>query len=334
MRNVHIPVMLSDVLNVLDIKRGQILIDATFGAGGYSHAFLKRQAKVLGIDRDPDAVAAAKVLVNQFPGQVTVKQARFSQIDFIARLLGYSQVDAVIADVGVSSMQIDRPERGFSFQTNGPLDMRMEKAGISAADVINTMDHPNLTRIIRMLGDEKRASQVSKKIIQDRQIRPFETTIDLTKCVEGILGRTQSCKIHPATRTFQALRIFVNAELDQLFNALLAAERILKPGGLLVVVTFHSLEDRLVKKFMLNRSETHQPSRYVPQIAFKAPTFRLEYRSPIFPSSQEIQTNSRARSAKLRYAFRTESPARIEKNLDFRLPQLQLLSSVLGEQSE
>ena len=328
----HIPVMLEEVMTALRLEPGSTAVDATFGAGGYSRSMLETGAKVIAIDRDPDAIAAGQAMVDEYDGQLVLEQGRFSELDFIARSTGASQVDAVVADIGVSSMQLDQAERGFSFQKDGPLDMRMEQTGVSAADVVNHADRSDLTRIIGILGDEKRASHISARIVDERAKRPFETTLQLAKCVESVIGRKHSDKIHPATRTFQALRIFVNAELEQLASAMLAAEKLLKPCGRLVVVTFHSLEDRLVKNFLLGRSETRGGSRHLPQVETKTPTFLLEKRSAISASIEETETNPRARSAKLRYGIRTDAPARTDDNA-FGLPNLVSLSALVGSRT-
>ncbi|MGI9353567.1 MAG: 16S rRNA (cytosine(1402)-N(4))-methyltransferase RsmH, partial [Rhizobiaceae bacterium] len=267
----HIPVMLLEVLDALAPSSGQVTIDATFGAGGYSRALLEAGTKVVGIDRDPNAIAKAHQLVDASDGRLMLQQGRFSILDKIAASVGHEKVDGVVADLGVSSMQIDQAERGFSFQRDGPLDMRMEQVGPSAADVVNTFDRSDLTRIIGILGEERYASRISAEIVHQRDKLPFETTLQLAKCVEKVLGRKPGDRIHPATRTFQALRIHVNRELDELASALMAAERVLKPGGRIVIVSFHSLEDRLVKKFLLDRSQSGGGSRHMPAVVEKQP---------------------------------------------------------------
>ena len=318
----HIPVMLNEVLRAADLSHGETIIDATFGAGGYSKAFLDAGARVIGIDRDPDAVRVGDMLVAESGGKLSLEQGRFSNLDAIARALGHQQVDAVVADIGVSSMQIDQAERGFSFQKDGPLDMRMEQTGLSAADVVNTFARQDLTRIIGILGEERQASRIAAEIAARRENQHFETTLDLASTVEKVLSRKPGDKIHPATRTFQALRIFVNRELEELADALLAAERILKPGGRLVVVTFHSLEDRLVKRFFADRAEQSTGSRHLPQGPAKVLTFQQTKRGAISASAHEAERNPRARSAKLRFAVRTdEAPASQDKSF-LGLPNL------------
>ena len=323
----HIPVMLADVLRALKPESGNVIVDATFGAGGYSRAFLDAGAKVVAIDRDPGAIADGAALVDQHKGHLSLVHGRFSNLDDLARSAGFDQVDGVVADIGVSSMQIDQAERGFSFQKDGPLDMRMEQSGVTAADVVNTFERNDLTRIIGILGDERQASRISAEIVERRTAKPFETTLELAKCVEKVLGRDPKNRIHPATRTFQALRIFVNQELEQLADALLAAERILKPGGRLVIVTFHSLEDRLVKRFFQDRAENSGGSRHLPQVEDKKLTFKQNKRGAVSASADEAETNVRARSAKLRRAVRTEVAARDGSRDIFGLPRLAKVQS-------
>ncbi len=318
----HIPVMLPEVFRALKPVAGEVIIDATFGAGGYTKEFLEAGATVLAIDRDPNAIAAGQELAEKWDGKLILAQGRFSKLDALAQGAGFALVDGVVADIGVSSMQIDQAERGFSFQKDGPLDMRMEQAGVSAADVVNSFARSDLTRIIGILGEERQASRISAEIVERRDKKLFETTLDLAKCVEKVLGRNPKDRIHPATRTFQALRIFVNRELEELADALLAAERALKPGGCLVVVTFHSLEDRLVKKFMQDRAEAKGGSRHLPQVDTKSLTFRQIKRGAVSASSQESEINPRSRSAKLRSAIRTKEPAREGNREVFGLPRL------------
>ena len=323
----HIPVMLPEVLKAMDLSKGEVAIDATFGAGGYSRAILQEGATVVAIDRDPTAIAAGQSAVEEYDGRLILSHGCFSDLDRLAHEAGYSQVDAVVADIGVSSMQIDQAERGFSFQKDGPLDMRMEMQGPTAADVVNTFERPDLTRIIGILGDERQASRISAEIVERRAKSPFETTLQLAKCVEDVLGRKAKDRIHPATRTFQALRIFVNRELDELADALLAAERVLKPGGRLVVVTFHSLEDRLVKRFLQDRSEVSGGSRHLPQVDTKELTFKQIKRGAISASKTEADVNPRSRSAKLRSAMRTECAVGDIDRSVFGLPRLAELTS-------
>ncbi|MDD9909159.1 MAG: 16S rRNA (cytosine(1402)-N(4))-methyltransferase RsmH [Ahrensia sp.] len=318
----HVPVMLGEVLHAAQLREGDRVIDATFGAGGYSKAFLGAEVEVLAIDRDPQAIADGQKLVERAKGRLTLIQGRFSQLADITAEHGWSQVDAVVADIGVSSMQIDQAERGFSFMKDGPLDMRMSQAGPNAADVVNTLPRSDLTRIIGILGEEKQASRISAEIVEWRDRQPFVTTQELARCIEKVLGRKHSDRTHPATRTFQALRIFVNGELEELAHALLACERVLKPGGRLVVVSFHSLEDRMVKAFLTDRSSVARGSRHMPQAEAPPPTFTLVKRGAQSASAQEIENNVRARSAKLRFGVRSDVPARPADLSVFKLPRL------------
>ncbi|TIT34947.1 MAG: 16S rRNA (cytosine(1402)-N(4))-methyltransferase RsmH, partial [Mesorhizobium sp.] len=240
----HIPVLLAEVLEALSPKAGDLIVDGTFGAGGYTRAILASGASVVAIDRDPDAIAAGRSLEQQSGGSLTLVQAPFSMLDEHVE-----SADGVVLDIGVSSMQLDQAERGFSFRADGPLDMRMAQAGLSAADVVNSFKAGDLARIFGFLGEERHAGRIARMIESRREKRPFERTLDLADAIETHIGRAPKDKIHPATRVFQALRIFVNDELGELAKALFAAERALKPGGRLAVVTFHSLEDRIVKRF-------------------------------------------------------------------------------------
>ncbi|MEZ5870674.1 MAG: 16S rRNA (cytosine(1402)-N(4))-methyltransferase RsmH [Nitratireductor sp.] len=306
----HVPVMLREVLSALQPGSGSVIVDGTFGAGGYSSAIADEGAFVIGIDRDPDAIRNGRPVVAASGGRIVLKQGRFSELEKIAKACGHDRVDGVVLDVGVSSMQIDEAERGFSFQKDGPLDMRMEQSGPSAADVVNKAAQNDLIRIIGILGEEKQASRIARAIVGRRGIVPFTRTLDLATLIEKVIGRKPGERIHPATRTFQALRIFVNRELEELAQALVAAERILKEGGRLVVVSFHSLEDRIVKRFLGERSKSGGGSRHMPAAAGEAPTFHQPGKSMIAASDAEAVENSRARSAKLRMAVRTSVPPR------------------------
>ena len=324
--------MLPEVLRALAPKTGDMMIDATFGAGGYSTALLESGAKVIAIDRDPTAISAGETLVEKHSPDLTLHHGRFSNLDAIAKSAGHEGVDGVVADIGVSSMQIDQAERGFSFQKDGPLDMRMEQTGLSAADVINTFDRSDLTRLIGILGEERQASRISAEIVAWREKQLFTTTLSLARCVEKVIGNNPKDRIHPATRTFQALRIYVNRELEELADALMAAERILKPGGRLAVVTFHSLEDRLVKRFFQDRAETTGGSRHLPQVETKELTFVQKKRGAVSASAEEAQVNPRSRSAKLRSGVRTESAAREGDRGIFGLPKLAQPKNERGSQ--
>ncbi len=306
----HVPVLLDEVLKALEPNTGGIFIDGTFGAGGYSRALLAEGCRVIAIDRDPDAIAEGKALASAADGRLILREGRFGALDAIARAAGYETVDGVVLDVGVSSMQLDRPERGFSFMKDGPLDMRMGRRGPSAADVVNDFEPRALTRIIAVLGEERHAAIIARAITKARTAHKLTRTEELAAVVERAIGRKPGDPIHPATRTFQALRIYVNNELDELADALAAAERILAEGGRLVVVSFHSLEDRIVKRFLAERTrETPGGSRHSPVPDLDPATFRLVSRGPVAPGEDEIARNPRARSAKLRAAIRTDAPA-------------------------
>ena len=305
--------LLQEVVGALSPKPGEIMIDGTFGAGGYSQALLQASdCRVLAIDRDPTAIAAGAALLAQFGGRLDLRQGNFSRLDDIASGAGIEQADGVVLDIGVSSMQIDSPERGFSFQKDGPLDMRMSGAGESAADVVNRLDAEELANVIYKYGEESRSRVIARAIVKARTEAPIRTTLQLVSAVERATGKYHGgMKTHPATKTFQALRIYVNRELDELEEGLEAAERVLRAGGRLAVVTFHSLEDRIVKRFLAERSG-HLPgsSRHMPDVNVKpAPTFELLFKGAVGPSEREIAANPRARSAKLRAARRTATPA-------------------------
>jgi len=309
----HIPVLISQVLASLGPRDGETYIDATFGAGGYTRAILEAaDCRVIAIDRDPGAVAIARGLSAEFPGRLTVVEAPFSTMDESAAEQGISLVDGVVLDIGVSSMQLDAPERGFSFQTEGPLDMRMSRQGPTAAAVVNSADQETIADILYTLGEERRSRAIARAIVAARAEAPLKTTRELADLVSRVLGGRKIDGRHPATRTFQALRIYVNDELGELTKGLGAAERCLKPGGRLVVVTFHSLEDRIVKRFLAERSGRQaQGSRHLPERLIKSlnPSFRILNPRPLTPSKGELEVNPRARSARARAAVRTEAPA-------------------------
>ncbi len=313
----HIPVLLSEVVEALQPAPGKVIIDGTFGAGGYTKALLDAGASVIAIDRDPDAIAAGRAMEAESGGRLTLHHRPFSELDTVSD----APVDGVVLDIGVSSMQIDQAERGFSFRADGPLDMRMAQAGVSAADVVNSYKAGDLARIFGRLGEERHAGRIARMIEKRREARSFETTRDLADAIEALVPRKAKDKIHPATRVFQALRIYINDELGELAEALLAAERALTPGGRLAVVTFHSLEDRIVKQFLAARDGKAQGSRHLPQEAVPAALFNPVSRGVIVPSEAETETNARARSAKLRVAQRTDAPAG-DDAIDLRLPRL------------
>ena len=288
---------------------GENFIDATFGAGGYTRALLEAGANVLAIDRDPAAIARAQALAEDFPDQLSVAQAPFSRIEHIAQDNGFAP-DGVVLDVGVSSMQLDEAGRGFSFMHDAPLDMRMSGEGPSAADVVNTLDARELAQILSRLGEEKRARAIARRIVAARAEAPIDTTSRLAEIVGNVLGPKRGDRIHPATRTFQGLRLYVNDELNELAQVLAGAERLLCEGGRLAVVSFHSLEDRIVKRFFAARGgKTPAPSRHLPpDTAAPAPSFRLPRGQPVTPDEAEIEANPRARSARLRWGVRTDAP--------------------------
>ena len=302
----HAPVLLEEVVAGLAVQPGTTLVDGTFGAGGYTRALLGAGAgRVIAFDRDPTAIAEGRSLVPD--PRLTLVHDRFSRMDRALTDLGEAPVDGVALDIGVSSMQLDRADRGFSFSKDGPLDMRMSQAGESAADFLNNADEAEIARILRDYGEEPRARSVARAIVA---ARPLTRTAELAAVVRKALGYRQGQKSDPATRTFQAIRIHLNAELEELEMGLRAAERVLRPGGRLAVVTFHSLEDRIVKRFLKERSgNLPAGSRHRPQIARgPAPTFE-KVAKPAAPSERELAMNPRARSARLRTAVRTDAPA-------------------------
>jgi 16S rRNA (cytosine1402-N4)-methyltransferase len=304
-------VLLDEVLEALAVKDGGTYVDGTFGAGGYTLAVLGRaKCRVYAIDRDPNAAAAGRALAEAREGRLTLLEGRFGDMDQLLAEFGVNRVDGVALDIGVSSMQLDQAERGFSFAKDGPLDMRMEQAGASAADVVNTLGEAELADIIFRLGEERQSRRIARAIVAARAEKPFERTLELASVVAKVV-RKSADGIHPATRTFQALRIHVNDELGELERGLAAAERVLAPGGRLAVVTFHSLEDRVVKTFLKQRSgDLPAPSRHLPQaVGGPAPTFTLVNRKAIAAGDAELARNPRARSAKLRAATRTDAPA-------------------------
>ncbi len=289
-------------------REGGLYVDATFGAGGYSRAILATQGtRVIGIDRDRSAISGGFDLVDRSGGRLTLVEERFSNLDEVCAAQGFDAVDGVVMDVGVSSMQLDEAERGFSFRLAGPLDMRMGRDGPTAADVIAKASEADLANIIYIFGEERHSRAVARAIVAARKEAPITTTKALADIVAKVV-HSKPNEIHPATRTFQGLRIFVNAELDELHLALTAAERVLKPGGRLVVVSFHSLEDRIVKNFFAERGKVAAGSRHLPEVAQAAPSFQILTKRPVTPGDAEISANPRARSAKLRAAERTAAP--------------------------
>jgi len=307
----HYPVMLDEVVDSLSLKDDGVYVDGTFGAGGYSKAFLEStDCTVIAIDRDPSALMAAKELQDSYGDRFIFVEGCFGDVLELVRSAGFNQVDGFVLDVGVSSMQIDQSERGFSFRFDGPLDMRMNNTdGETAADLVNQTDEENLANIIYQYGEERLSRKIAKKIVEKRIENKIETTFELADIIRSVVPKSPKDKIDPATRTFQALRIAVNDELGQLKKALLSSEELLKSSGRLVVVSFHSLEDGLVKSFMYERSGyAPNASRHLPEAsnANASSSFSLLKRKALTPSEKEIKENSRSRSAKLRVAIRNE----------------------------
>lgn len=312
----HIPVMRDEMVAAVAPRDGDIIVDGTFGAGGYTRALLQEAScKVIAFDRDPEVKLLADALAQEFaPGHFLFFAERFGAMLEVLQNAGITQVDAIVLDVGVSSMQIDDGDRGFSFMKDAALDMRMSQVGVSAADVVNNYSEEELTRILFEYGEERDARRIARSIVNNRVLEPITTTKQLADLVKAAVRGAGKMKIHPATRTFQALRIEVNQELAELEAALRAAEHLLKPGGRLVVIAFHSLEDRIVKQFMLSRSDRaqkisrHDPAALLPNSLTQTAIFELTPPRAIAPSEQEVNTNPRARSAKLRCATRTAIP--------------------------
>lgn len=310
--DAHRPVMLAEVLAVLSPRDGGVYVDGTFGAGGYSRAILDAaDCVVWAIDRDPDAIRRGEELAGAHPGRLQLVHGRFGDMERLLRERGVSQVDGLALDLGVSSPQLDDAERGFSFRADGPLDMRMGGEGPSAADAVNGLAEAELEWIIRTFGEERYARRVAQAIVAARRDTRIERTLTLAEIVRGAVPRSRN-GIDPATRTFQAIRIYVNDELGELDRALAAAEALLAPGGRLAVVAFHSLEDRRVKAFLRARAgQTPRASRHLPAATEegRAPTFRLIHGGASKPGREETAANPRARSARLRAAERTNAPA-------------------------
>lgn len=303
----HAPVLLAEVIDALAPVPGETHIDGTFGAGGYTAALLAAGARVHAFDRDPDAIAEGQPIVAQADGALMLHAERFSRMDDVLAEAGDPQVDGVVLDIGVSSMQLDRADRGFSFQADGPLDMRMSSAGMSAADFVNEAEESAIADVLYLYGEERQSRRVARAIVA---ARPIARTAELAAIVRRALGHKPHDKKDPATRSFQAIRIHVNGELDELARGLEAAERALKPGGRLAVVTFHSLEDRIVKQFLRERSgSTPAGSRHRPAVgAARQATFDKPARA-VRAGEAELARNPRARSATLRMARRNDAAA-------------------------
>nr|WP_298926089.1 16S rRNA (cytosine(1402)-N(4))-methyltransferase RsmH [uncultured Erythrobacter sp.] len=308
MTEPHIPVLLDEVIAAIDPRAGLSVVDATFGAGGYTAALLSGGARVYAFDRDPNAIRDGAAMVTDHGGQLSLHQERFSEMRVELDRIGVEQVDAVVMDIGVSSMQLDQGERGFAFSNDGPLDMRMSQSGETAADFLNTADEAAIADVLYEYGEERQSRRVARAIVA---ARPLETTGELARVVRRALGHKPHDKKDPATRTFQAVRIHVNDELGELRAGLAAAEAILKDGGVLAVVSFHSLEDRIVKRFLKEASGAGRAvSRHLPgEIPGPDPVF-VKVSKAIRPSEAEIERNPRSRSSTLRHAIRTAAPAR------------------------
>lgn len=314
MTSPHAPVLLAEVIEALDPKPGDVIIDATFGAGGYTRAILERGAEVVALDRDPTVQPFAEAVARDFPDRFQLIRTPFSGLAEAFEESGKAKLDGAVFDIGVSSMQLDQAERGFSFMRDGPLDMRMsansDHGGETAADIVNTWDHGPLAHIFKLYGDERQSGRVATAILRRRVEQPFTRTLDLADVVEKALGGRRGAAIHPATRVFQALRIAVNDELGELERGLEAAEATLAPGGRLVVVTFHSLEDRIVKAFLTERTgNAPGGSRHAPvAVETRKPSFDLLFKGAREAGEAELAANPRARSAKIRAAVRTDAP--------------------------
>nr|WP_303705720.1 16S rRNA (cytosine(1402)-N(4))-methyltransferase RsmH [Brevundimonas naejangsanensis] len=310
MTSPHAPVLLAEVIEALDPKPGDVIIDATFGAGGYTRAVLERGAEVVALDRDPTVQPFAEAVARDFPDRFQLIRTPFSGLAEAFEESGKAKLDGAVFDIGVSSMQLDQAERGFSFMRDGPLDMRMSDEGQTAADIVNTWDHGPLAHIFKLYGDERQSGRVATAILRRRVEQPFTRTLDLAEVVEKALGGRRGAAIHPATRVFQALRIAVNDELGELERGLEAAEATLAPGGRLVVVTFHSLEDRIVKAFLTERTgNAPGGSRHAPvAVETRKPSFDLLFKGAREAGEAELAANPRARSAKIRAAVRTDAP--------------------------
>ena len=303
----HIPVLLNEVVESIAPKDGGVYVDCTFGAGGYTRAVLDAaDCTVYAIDRDPDAIREGQKLVDAYKGRLHLLHGTFGEMAELVRGEGVDFVDGVMLDIGVSSMQIDRAERGFSFQKDGALDMRMSQNGLSAADVLNTFGEREIADIIYKYGEERFSRRIAAAVVEQRKTAPFKTTLEFADLIRRTVPHKRE-DIDPATRSFQALRIYVNDELGQLESGLSAAHDLLKAGGRMAIVSFHSLEDRIVKTFMQEKSgKTANPSRYMPVVEKQAATLKTITKKPILPTESETKFNPRARSARLRVAEKAE----------------------------
>jgi 16S rRNA (cytosine1402-N4)-methyltransferase len=308
----HVPVLLKEAMEALEPHAGGLYVDGTFGAGGYSRALLDHGARVIALDRDPSAIRAGEALKASSGGQLELVEARFGELDEVVKRLGIDAVDGVVLDIGVSSMQLDEAARGFSLRFDAPLDMRMGGNGRSAADILREDDEATIADILFHFGEERAARRIARAIVADRETKPYTSTLELAGMIARVAPARRGELTHPATRAFQALRIAVNDELGELVRGLTAAELLLKPSGRLAIVTFHSLEDRIVKQFFASRSGRGRiASRRLPgEPAEAEPTFEASRGQPIEASEAETNANPRSRSAKLRFGVRTSAPAR------------------------
>lgn len=306
----HNPVLVVEVVEALSPKADAVYLDATFGRGGYSRAILDAApCEVIAIDRDPDAIAAGQSLCQEYDDRLTLLEGRFSQIRSLLASINVPYVDGIVFDFGVSSPQLDDAERGFSFRFDGPLDMRMEKSGADASDFINAASEKDIADILWQFGEERASRRIARAIIDARKETDITTTFQLAKIIRAVMPRPKPGQIDPATRSFQAIRIYINNELEEIRAALPAAMACLKPGGKLAVVAFHSLEDRLVKTFIMNEAgKAPRPSRHLPDLEEHPPRLKVITRKPIIPSDDEMHRNPRSRSARLRIAERTDAP--------------------------
>lgn len=325
----HIPVLLDPIMEAISPVKG-VWLDGTFGAGGYTRALLDAGAtRVLAVDRDPEVFERAERWASQYGERLVLVAGEFAQLDMLAENNNALPLDGVVLDIGVSSMQIDQAERGFSFMQDGPLDMRMAQTGISAADIVNSAEVAELADILFQYGEEKASRRIARAIVAARDDSAITTTRALAEIIENCLPKPKPGQVHPATRSFQALRIAVNDELRQLVDGLIAAENALAPGGILAVVTFHSLEDRIVKRFMQARSgEGPRGNRFTPEVEVEAPGFEKVTRKAVTAEKSEMEQNPRARSAKLRIVRRLNTPPGKVNRKKLGLPGLALAGAI------
>jgi len=325
--NRHIPVLFDAMLEHLSPQDDEIFVDGTFGAGGYSRGILEQaNCKVIGIDQDPNAVREARPLLREFGPRLELVEGAYSEMDQHLSRLGFEQVDGVVLDIGVSSMQLDQAERGFSFRLNGPLDMRMSQAGPTAADLVNGLAEEEIATILWRFGQERKSRQIARAIVDRRAREAFCETSDLAQLIEKVVPKKPKDKIHSATRSFQALRIYLNDELGELLRGLNGATKLLKPGGRLVVVSFHSLEDKIVKAFLrVSSGRVPNRSRHLPDLNEEiAPSFQIINQKGVKARDEEVRVNPRARSAVLRAGIRTENAPQLYDEGQLGLEPLQL----------